>query len=96
MSRLDPAHQTESVDPERRAAATLDDIRAASRDWKRHNRRPRALTARDALLVLRYETLLVGVAAGNVANGVELSDADRERLMLAVARIGVISDEVIA
>lgn len=96
MSGLDPAHQSDAIDPDRRAAATLDDIHTASREWRRQNRRPRALSARDALLVLRHETLLVGVAAANVACGVELSDVDRERLLLAVARIGIITDEAIA
>ncbi len=89
------SHRLTEVDPERRAACALDDIAVASREWKRNNRRPRALTARDALIALQFEALLVGVAAGNLAHGVELSDDDRERLQLAAGRIGVIADEVL-
>lgn len=83
------------LEPARRAACALDDIAVASRAWKRANRRPRAISARDALVALQFEALLVAVAAGNLAHGVDLSDEDRERLTLAAARIGVIVDEAV-
>lgn len=83
------------VDSERRAAAVLGDIGTAARAWQRQNRRPRALSAREALIALQFETLLIGVAASNLVNGVELSEDDYERLMLACSRITAISDEAI-
>jgi hypothetical protein len=83
------------VDAELVAAAVLDDIGAAQRAWQRQNVRPRVLSAREALIALEFETLLVGVAASNLANGVELSDRDRERLMLACERITAIADEAV-
>jgi hypothetical protein len=43
--------------------------------------------ARQALLALRSEVLLVLVAAESVANGAALGEADRERFALAVDRI---------
>lgn len=49
--------------------------------------RPRALSASAALQVLSFEANLTAIAAGNVAQGVELSDIDRKRLMKAVGRI---------
>lgn len=83
------------VDGERRAAAVLDDIGAATRSWQRQNRRPRSLTAREALIALQFEALLVGVAASNLANGIELSEVDLERLLLACARVTAIIEEAI-
>lgn len=83
------------VDADLRAAAALDDIVSSSREWKRQHRRPRAFSARDALVVLQFEALLVGVAAGNLAYGTALSEVDRERLLLAVSRIHTITDEAI-
>jgi hypothetical protein len=83
------------VDAERRAAAVLDDVEVASRAWRRQNRRPRSLSAREALIVLQFEALFVGVAASNLAQGVSLSDDDRERLLVACSRIQVIVDEAV-
>ena len=85
----------EDVDPERRAMAALDDIAAARVAWKRTNRRPRALTARDTLLALQFEALFVAVAAGNLAHGEELTEQDLERLMLASYRISAIAEEAV-
>ena len=36
---------------------------------------------------MAFESTLAAVAAGNVANGVSLTDADRARLMVAANRI---------
>ncbi len=43
--------------------------------------------SREALRALRQETLVVAIAAENVAGGITLSDDDRDRLILAVSRI---------
>ena len=45
------------------------------------------LSPRQALSVMAFESTLAAVAAGNVANGVTLTDADRARLMVAANRI---------
>lgn len=49
--------------------------------------RPTPLSPRLALSVMAFESTLAAVAAGNVANGVTLTDADRTRLMVAANRI---------
>lgn len=49
--------------------------------------KPTPLTPRLALSVMAFESTLTAVAAGNVANGVLLTDADRARLMVAANRI---------
>lgn len=46
-----------------------------------------ALSPRAALGALSFESLLVAVAAGNVAQGVALTDGDRRRVMVAAGRI---------
>ncbi len=43
--------------------------------------------SREALHALRQETLVVAIAAENVAGGITLSDDDRDRLILAASRI---------
>ena len=49
--------------------------------------KPTPLSPRLALSVIAYESTLAAVAAGNMANGVALTDADRARLMVAANRI---------
>ena len=49
--------------------------------------KPTPLSPRQALSVMSFESTLAAVAAGNVAKGVNLSDADRARLMVAANRI---------
>jgi hypothetical protein len=49
--------------------------------------KPTPLSPRLALSVMAFESTLAAVAAGNVANGVMLADADRARLMVAANRI---------
>jgi len=82
------------IDAERRADVAIDSIVVARREHERQNRRPRALSARDALIALEAEAFFVSVAACNLANGVELSEDDRERLLLAYRRIDTIANEV--
>lgn len=47
----------------------------------------RAFPAADVLHALADEALIVAVAASNVANGVELTKEDKDRLMVAAGRI---------
>lgn len=49
--------------------------------------KPTPLSPRQALSVMAFEATLVFVAAGNVSNGVTLTDADRARVLVAVNRI---------
>jgi hypothetical protein len=79
------------VDAERRAAVAADIVHIANLGRRRS--RDRALTPREALIALEFEALVVSVAALNLAKGKELTDDDRDRLMLAYQRIDVISDE---
>ena len=48
------------------------------------------LGPRAALSVMGFESTLVAVAAGNIAQGVALTDVDRARLMTAVGRINLL------
>ncbi len=84
----------QEVDAERRAECAQDVIRRAEREHAAAHRRSSALSAREALAALHFETLVVWVAAGNLANGVDLSDQDRARLTLAVKRIDTLTQEV--
>lgn len=49
--------------------------------------KPTPLSPRLALSVMAFESTLAAIAAGNVANGVTLTYADRARLMVAANRI---------
>jgi hypothetical protein len=49
--------------------------------------KPTPLSPRAALSAMAFEATLTAIAAGNLAKGVVLSDADRTRLMLAAGRI---------
>ncbi|MDM0108488.1 CHC2 zinc finger domain-containing protein [Variovorax sp. J22R24] len=60
----------------------------------RRPRRPSGLPARDALALLREDAMVVAIAAGNLAHGYPLSEADFERLREGAARIQRIADEV--
>jgi hypothetical protein len=63
-------------------------------DPKHQRRKPLPFSARDALEVVSAEVLLVAVAACNLARGIELASADRERLVQAAGRIRFIAAEV--
>lgn len=56
-------------------------------DGKPTPTKPAPFTPRQAVQVLANEANLVAVAAGNVAQGVVLTQADRTRLMAAAGRI---------
>lgn len=55
--------------------------------------KPTALPPRAALEVLGFESTLVAVAAGNVAHGRTLNDADRARLLICAGRIARIVED---
>ena len=83
------------VDAERRADVALDAITSAVAAHDRQHRRPRALGVREALIAVQFEAMFVGVAACNLAQGVELTEVDRERLLLAARRIDAIATEAV-
>ena len=56
------------------------------------SQKPSALSPRQALKVIAFESTLVAVAAGNTANRVVLSGPDLARLMTAVRRINKIAE----
>lgn len=57
--------------------------------------KPRALlTSSQALEILADEVRFVAVAAGNVAHGVILEDADRTRLLKASGRIDALREQI--
>lgn len=61
-------------------------------DGKPHRpQRPKPLPAGQAIQVLGFESLLTYVAAGNIARGVQLTDTDRARLLVASQRIQTIT-----
>jgi hypothetical protein len=79
-------HGTEFVSAAKELGAWVDD----GREPVHH--KPSPLSPRQALSVLAFEATLVAVAAGNVANGVTLSDTDRSRLMAAANRVNTLRE----
>ena len=80
------------------AAHGMDFIQAAKslgawqEDGKPHvHHRPKALPASDALQLLAEESMIVAVAAANIAHGLILTDQDRARCLMAAGRINRIS-----
>ena len=78
------------VEAARALGAWQDDPASAQQGPQR--RRPCGLPAREALALLRDDAL--AVAAGNLARGLVLSEADRQRLLEGAARIQRIADQV--
>ena len=81
------------VEAAKELEAWQDEPTTAHQRWQR--RRPCGLPAREALALLRDDALVVAVAAANLAHGVALSEADRQRLLNGAARIQRIADQVV-
>lgn len=71
----------EFVDAAKAIGAWVDDGRPHT------PQKPTPLSPRAALSALAFEATLTAIAAGNVAQSVVLTDADRSRLMQAAGRI---------
>lgn len=56
-------------------------------DQHAHRGERRPFPASDALRACSFEAALASVAASNLARGVQLTDADRDRLLLAASRL---------
>ena len=80
------------VEAARALGAWQDDPASAQQGPQRW--RPCGLPAREALSLLRDDALVVAVAAGNLARGLVLSEADRQRLLEGAARIQRIAEQV--
>jgi hypothetical protein len=74
-------HGTDFVEAAKALGAWVDDGRAPI------STKPTPLSPRQALSVMAFESTFTAVAAGNIANGLTLTDADRARLMVAANRI---------
>ena len=85
----------QDVDAVRRAPVALDVVTSAKKAWLRDHRRPAALTAREALAALQFEMLFVWTCAAGLRNGVELSDADFQRLTTSCRWGDMLADEVL-
>lgn len=79
------------IEPQFRALAAIDDIEIDARQWS--NRRPRRITARDAISAGAFEAQIVAVAACNVAGGMLLSEEDKQRLLVAANYLTRLADE---
>ena len=79
--------------PAQRAEAAIDEVMTQCEKWNR--KRPRAFTARDALIALQFEATLVHVVSAILRKGSALSDEDHARLVVACGRINAIVDEAI-
>jgi len=78
------------IEPQRLAGSVIDRLLI---DRKKRDYTGRGLTAREALVALKVETLIVAVAAQNLARGMALVDADLTRLLVAWARIETLATE---
>lgn len=56
--------------------------------------RPLGFAPRDGLELLLQEARLVAVAAANLGRGVNLTDADRQRLLQAAGRVSAVAQAV--
>ena len=78
------------IEPQRLAGAVVDRVLI---DRRKRDYAGRALTAREALQALTFETQFVAVVAQNLAQGITLEAGDLARLMVAWARIDTIATE---
>jgi hypothetical protein len=79
-------HGEEFIEAARALGAWVDDGQPARPE------KPRAFSARAGLEVLSGEALIAWTAAHNLAAGVDLTAADRERLTMAVRRIQTVRE----
>jgi hypothetical protein len=83
----------EGVEPQRFADVAVDAIVRSQSDWARKNRRPRALSAREALLALAFETHIVWIVGCDLQSGKDVSEGDWDRFIAALRRIDAIAQE---
>ena len=79
------AHGEEFIGAAKALGAWIDDDKPAPR-------KPIPISPRDAITLMAAESNLVAMAAGNMAHGVELTQADLERVLTAAGRINRIAE----
>ena len=79
------AHGEDFIDAAKALGAWIDDDKPAPR-------KPTPISPRDAITLMAAESNLVAMAAGNMAHGVELTQADLERVLTAAGRINRIAE----
>lgn len=82
------AHGMEFVDAAKALGAWTDDGKGESR------RKPTVIPARDMLEIAATEAVVASLVAADMAKGREVSETDRERLLVAAGRLVRIADEV--
>lgn len=80
------AHGLEFIDAAKALGAWVEDEKPEIR------RKPAPLPPRAALEVLSFEATVAAVAAGNIAQGVTLTETDRTRLLTAAQRINRLAE----
>lgn len=80
------------IEVTRRSAVAMDQIRRSRLDHERQ--RPPALTAREALVALQFEALVVYLMACQIKAGATLPPCDVSRLATCCARLDLLVDEV--
>jgi DNA primase len=78
-------HGSEFMEAAEALGAVVDDGKPQARKT--------TISPRAALMLLEREAQLVAVAAANVSHGVQLSDDDKQRVLLAAGRILAITKE---
>lgn len=81
------AHGLEFVEAAKRVGAWIDDGKAPAQQ------KPTALPPRAALQLIALEANLAAIAAANVAHGIELTQEDLLRLLVASRRIATVAQE---
>lgn len=80
-------HGLEFIDSAKALGAWVEDGKAQPKQ------RPTALSPRAALEVLGFESTIVAVVAGNLAQGRELTEQDRQRVITCAGRINRIMED---
>jgi hypothetical protein len=83
------------VEPARRAECALDEVTSQRSRWYRENRRPRALSAREALAAVHFECLLLWAYGKSLLTGHEPTEEDEARVTIAMERIEELTNEAI-
>jgi hypothetical protein len=80
------------IEPDRLAECVIDTLKSERRRPPRDGRQ-RGISAREALIALKFEATFVWVCAANLRAGTELVDDDFDRLVVACQRIDTIVEE---
>lgn len=81
------------IPAEHRAGVAEDIVTIARDQWARAHRRPRALSAREALLALVLEAQIVWIIGCDLQAGKDMSPEDWDRFLVALRRIdGIVSE----